>query len=135
MLRRLARGELGSIRVLLGIAVIWTIFQIANDRFLSAVNLSNLSLQVAAVATISIGVVLVLLLGEIDLSVGAVSGLAAAAMAVLSVKEGLDPGSRSWPASRWAARSGCSTASWSPSSASRRSSSRWRACSPGRAPS
>ena len=91
MLRRLARGELGSIRVILGIAVIWTIFQIANDRFLSAVNLSNLSLQIAAVATISIGVVLVLLLGEIDLSVGAVSGLAAAVMAVLSVKEGLDP--------------------------------------------
>jgi D-xylose transport system permease protein len=91
MLRRLARGELGSIRVILGIAVIWTIFQLANDRFLSAVNLSNLSLQIAAVATISIGVVLVLLLGEIDLSVGAVSGLAAAVMAVMSVKEGIDP--------------------------------------------
>ncbi len=91
-LRRLARGELGSLRVLLGIAVIWTIFQIANDRFLSAVNLSNLTLQIAAVATISIGVVLVLLLGEIDLSVGAVSGLAAAVMAVLSVNEGLAPG-------------------------------------------
>lgn len=90
-LRRLARGELGSVRVLLGIAVIWTIFQIANDRFLSAVNLSNLTLQIAAVATISIGVVLVLLLGEIDLSVGAVSGLAAATMAVVSVKEGLAP--------------------------------------------
>jgi D-xylose transport system permease protein len=91
MLRRLGRGELGSIRVLLGIAVIWTIFQIANDKFLSAINLSNLTLQVAAVATISIGVVLVLLLGEIDLSVGAVSGLAASVMAVLSVKEGLAP--------------------------------------------
>ncbi len=91
MLRRLARGELGSIRVILGIAVIWTIFQIANDRFLSAVNLSNLTLQIAAVATISIGVVLVLLLGEIDLSVGAVSGLAAATMAVLSVKHGVSP--------------------------------------------
>ena len=63
-LRRLARGELGSVRVLLGIAVIWTIFQLANDRFLSAVNLSNLALQIAAVATISIGVVLVLLLGR-----------------------------------------------------------------------
>ena len=90
-LRRLARGDLASVRVLLGIAVIWTIFQIANDRFLSAVNLSNLTLQIAAVATISIGVVLVLLLGEIDLSVGAVSGLAASAMAVLSVKQGLSP--------------------------------------------
>jgi D-xylose transport system permease protein len=88
---QLARGELGSIRVLVGIAVIWTVFQLANDRFLSAVNLSNLSLQIAATATISIGVVLVLLLGEIDLSVGAVSGLAAGVMAVLGVKEGLSP--------------------------------------------
>jgi D-xylose transport system permease protein len=90
-LRRLGRGELGSLRVIVGIVLIWTIFQIANDRFLSAINLSNLTLQIAAVATISIGVVLVLLLGEIDLSVGAVSGLAAAVMAVTSVNEGLDP--------------------------------------------
>lgn len=89
--RRIARGELAWVRVLLGIAVIWTIFQISNDRFLSAVNLSNLTLQIAATATISIGVVLVLLLGEIDLSVGAVSGLASAVTAVLSVKEGLSP--------------------------------------------
>jgi len=91
LFRRLMRGELGSVRVLLGIAVIWTIFQLSNDRFLSAVNLSNLALQIAAVATISIGVVLVLLLGEIDLSVGAVAGLAGSVMAVLSVKEGVSP--------------------------------------------
>src|SRR5262245_45529992 len=87
----LARGDLAPVRVLIGIAVIWTIFQIANDRFLSAVNLSNLTLQIAAIATISIGVVLVLLLGEIDLSVGAVSGLAAGVMAVLSVQHGWAP--------------------------------------------
>jgi D-xylose transport system permease protein len=90
-LTALGRGDLASVRVLIGIAVIWTIFQIANDRFLSAVNLSNLTLQIAAIATISIGVVLVLLLGEIDLSVGAVSGLAAGAMAVLSVQHGWAP--------------------------------------------
>ncbi len=90
-LRRLGRGELGSVRVLVAIAVIWTIFQLSNDRFLSAINLTNLTLQIAAVATISIGVVLVLLLGEIDLSVGAVSGFAAGVMAVLTVKEGLNP--------------------------------------------
>jgi D-xylose transport system permease protein len=90
-MRALARGDLGSVRVLVGIAVIWTIFQIANDRFLSAINLSNLSLQIAATATISIGVVFVLLLGEIDLSVGAVSGLAAGVMAVLSVQHGWAP--------------------------------------------
>jgi D-xylose transport system permease protein len=91
LLSRIGRGELASVRVLVGIAVIWTIFQIANDRFLSAVNLSNLTLQIAATATISIGVVLVLLLGEIDLSVGAVSGLAASVMAVLSVQHGWSP--------------------------------------------
>jgi D-xylose transport system permease protein len=89
--RRIARGELGTVRVLIGIAVIWTIFAIADSDFLTAINLSSLSLQIAAVATISIGVVLVLLLGEIDLSVGAVSGLAAAVVGVLSVKEGLAP--------------------------------------------
>ena len=63
--------------MLIVIAVIWTIFQLQNDRFLTAVNLTNLTLQIAAIGTISVGVVLVLLLGEIDLSVGAVSGLAA----------------------------------------------------------
>ena len=57
------------------VAAIWTFFQFQNDRFLSPGNLTNLMLQQAAVATISIGVVLILLLGEIDLSVGAVSGL------------------------------------------------------------
>ena len=89
--RRVAQGEFASVRVILGIAVIWTIFQLANDRFLTAVNLSNLVLQITGVATISIGVVLVLLLGEIDLSVGAVSGLAASVMAVLSVQQGWSP--------------------------------------------
>jgi D-xylose transport system permease protein len=88
VIARLARGELGSLRVLVIIALIWTIFQTQNDRFLSAVNLTNLTLQIAAIGTISVGVVLVLLLGEIDLSIGAVSGLAAGVMAVLNVKHG-----------------------------------------------
>jgi D-xylose transport system permease protein len=89
--RRAAQGEFATVRVILIIAVIWIIFQLANDRFLTAVNLSNLVLQIAGVATISIGVVLVLLLGEIDLSVGAVSGLAASVMAVLNVQQGWSP--------------------------------------------
>jgi D-xylose transport system permease protein len=88
VLRRLAEGELGSLRVLLVLAIIWVIFTIANGSFLTAVNLTNLALQITAVGTISIGVVLVLLLGEIDLSVAAVSGLAAAVTASLSVKAG-----------------------------------------------
>src|SRR4029077_1878398 len=67
------------------------IFQFENDRFLSAQNLTNLMLQITAIGLISVGIVYVLLLGEIDLSVGAVSGLAAAVMAVLNVKHGWSP--------------------------------------------
>jgi D-xylose transport system permease protein len=91
VLQRVAQGELGSLRVLLGLVVIWAVFTVANDRFLTATNLVNLSLQIAATGMISIGVVLVLLLGEIDLSVGIVSGLCAAVMAVLVEQHG-------WPA-------------------------------------
>jgi len=83
VLQRVAQGELGSLRVLIGLVAIWTVFTIANDRFLTSTNLVNLSLQIAATGMISIGVVLVLLLGEIDLSVAIVSGLCAAIMAVL----------------------------------------------------
>jgi len=87
-LRRFGQGEFGSLRVIIILAVIWAIFQAAESRFLTSVNLVNLTLQIAAVGTISVGVVLVLLLGEIDLSVGIVSGLCAAVMAVLNVKHG-----------------------------------------------
>jgi D-xylose transport system permease protein len=89
--RRFIQGDLASLRVVLGLAVIWAIFQFENERFLSAENLTNLMLQITAVGLISIGIVYVLLLGEIDLSVGAVSGLAAAVMAVLNVKHGWSP--------------------------------------------
>jgi len=89
--RKLAQGEAGPLLVLLMVAAIWTFFQFQNDRFLSPINLTNLMLQQAAVATISIGVVLILLLGEIDLSVGAVSGLSASVMAVLIVNRGVAP--------------------------------------------
>jgi D-xylose transport system permease protein len=89
--RKLAQGEAGPLLVLLMVAAIWTFFQFQNNRFLSPGNLTNLMLQQAAVATISIGVVLILLLGEIDLSVGAVSGLCASVMAVLIVQRGIPP--------------------------------------------
>jgi D-xylose transport system permease protein len=90
-LRRLSEGELGNLPVVLGLAAVWVYFQSSNENFLSSGNLTNLMLQIAAMGTISIGVVMVLLLGEIDLSVGWVSGLAAGTMAVLNVKH-------DWPA-------------------------------------
>jgi D-xylose transport system permease protein len=91
VIRRILPGDFASIRVLVGLVVIWAFFQSQNDRFLTALNLTNLMLQITAVGLISVGVVYVLLLGEIDLSVGAVSGLAAAVMAVLNVKHGWNP--------------------------------------------
>ena len=90
-IRRFVQGDLASLRVVIGLALIWAIFQFENDRFLSAQNLTNLMLQITAIGLISVGIVYVLLLGEIDLSVGAVSGLAAAVMAVLNVKHGWNP--------------------------------------------
>ncbi len=91
VVRRFVQGDLASLRVIFAIAVIWVVFQTQNDRFLSAVNLTNLFLQITAVGLISVGVVMALLIGEIDLSVGAVSGLSAAVMAVVNVKHGWNP--------------------------------------------
>ena len=85
---RLSSGDIGSLPVLFGLILIAIIFQIANPNFLTPLNLTNLLVQIAAMGTISVGIVLVLLIGEIDLSVGAVSGLCAAIMAVISVKWG-----------------------------------------------
>lgn len=87
--RRLASGDLGSLPVVVGIIVIWLIFFLLNDRFLSPLNITNLVLQMAGAGTIAVGIVLVLLLGEIDLSVAQVSGFTAAIMAVLNVKQGI----------------------------------------------
>ena len=89
--RRVIQGDLSSLRVVFGLILIAVIFQVQEDRFLSAENLTNLMLQITTIGLISVGIVYVLLLGEIDLSVGAVSGLAAAVMAVLNVKHGWNP--------------------------------------------
>ncbi len=84
--RRLRQGDIGQLPVVVGLIVIGTIFQLASNHvFLRSFNLVNLTLQMAAGGMISVGVVLVLLLGEIDLSAGIVSGLCAAIMAMLNV--------------------------------------------------
>ncbi len=77
--------------MILGLVLIAIIFQVQESRFLSAENLTNLMLQITTIGLISVGIVYVLLLGEIDLSVGAVSGLAGAVMVVLNVKHGWNP--------------------------------------------
>ncbi len=87
--RRTLRSDLGPLPIVFGLIIIWLIFQRANDKFLSPLNLTNLMAQISALGTISVGAVCILLLGEVDLSAGSVSGLCAAVMAVLNVKFGV----------------------------------------------
>jgi len=86
--RRLRGGELGSLPVLVGLVVIWFVFWQQQHAFLSSFNLSNLAQQMSTIGFISIGVVMVLLLGEVDLSAGSVSGLSSAILATQIVHSG-----------------------------------------------
>ncbi len=81
-------GELGSLPIILGLLVIAVVFQVQNDRFLTAGNFVNLMVQGAAFALVAMGIVFVLLLGEIDLSVGYVSGVAGVLTALLLLPDG-----------------------------------------------
>ena len=86
--RRVTSGDVGSLPVILGLVLIWAVFDYLNPNFLSPRNLTNLTVQIADIGIVSVGIVMVLLLGEIDLSVGSVYGLGSAVMAVLSVQKG-----------------------------------------------
>jgi D-xylose transport system permease protein len=86
-INRVRGGDLGVLPIVVGLLVIWTIFQLLNPFFLSSANLVNLLLESAAVGVIALGIVCVLLVGEIDLSVGSVSGLSAAIVGVTFVKQ------------------------------------------------
>jgi D-xylose transport system permease protein len=89
-------GELGTLPIIVGLVLIVVTFGILEENFFTERNFTNLLLQMAAVATMAIGVVFVLLIGEIDLSVGFVSAVGAVVMTLLLRPD--DPG---WP--WWAA--------------------------------
>jgi D-xylose transport system permease protein len=85
-------GELGVLPIIVGIVAIGIYFQARNSNFITAGNFVNLIAQMSPFAIIGMGLVFVLLLGEIDLSVGYVSGMGGVVAAVL-----LEPGSGQWP--------------------------------------
>jgi D-xylose transport system permease protein len=85
---RIRSGDLGMLPVAVGLIVISTVFSILNPVFLLPNNLVNLLFDCATVGIISLGIVCVLLLGEIDLSVGSMSGLSSAIIGVLWVNAG-----------------------------------------------
>jgi D-xylose transport system permease protein len=81
-------GELGSLPIVVGLIVIAIVFQTQNDRFLTAGNFVNLIVQTAPYAVIAMGVTFALLLGEIDLSIGFVSGVGGVMVALLLNPDG-----------------------------------------------
>ncbi len=83
-------GDLGNIPIIVGIILIAIYFQSRNSNFLTAGNFVNLIVQMAPIAVIGMGIVFVLLLGEIDLSVGFVSGVGGAICAVLLLPGGTE---------------------------------------------
>ncbi|OWW04500.1 ABC transporter permease [Rhizobium sp. R72] len=85
---RVKSGDLGSLPVVVGLVLIWTVFASLNPVFLSANNLVNLLFDASTVGVISLGIVCILMVGEIDLSVGSISGFASALVGMLWVNEG-----------------------------------------------
>jgi len=89
---RLRSGEPGALPSILGLVVLAAIFSQVSDRFLSRNNIGNLPGQGAYIAIIAMGLVFVLLLGEIDLSAGTTGGVCAGFAAQAIFSNGLDKG-------------------------------------------
>jgi D-xylose transport system permease protein len=87
-LDRVRSGDLGSLPVIVGLVIIWTVFTSLNPIFLSSNNLVNLLFDASTVGVISLGIVCILMVGEIDLSVGSISGFASALVGTLWVNQG-----------------------------------------------
>jgi D-xylose transport system permease protein len=86
---RLRSGDLGSLPAIFGLAVLVILFYgLRPETFLSKLNLSNLLTQAMPVSILAMGLVFVLLLGEIDLSAGVASGASAAVMGKLLIDGG-----------------------------------------------
>ncbi|MFJ9770682.1 sugar ABC transporter permease [Kitasatospora sp. NPDC101157] len=86
--QKMRNGDLGSVPVVLGLILIAAIFQGVTGDFLNADNITHITQWIAGPGLIAVGIVFVLLLGEIDLSLGSVAGASAAIAAVLSARSG-----------------------------------------------
>lgn len=85
---RVRSGDLGSLPVIVGLVIIWSVFTALNPVFVSSSNLVNLLFDCSTVGVIALGIVCVLMVGEIDLSVGSISGFASAMVGTLWVNQG-----------------------------------------------
>ena len=85
---RLKGGDMGSLPAILGLAVLMVVFGFASDRFFSLLNMANLVVQAGPICLLAMGLVFVLLLGEIDLSAGVAGGVSATVTALAIVDHG-----------------------------------------------
>ncbi len=85
---RVRGGEVGALPAVLGLVVLAIIFSQASNRFLTVFNLANLVSQAGITVLIAMGLVFVLLLGEIDLAAGTASGACAAIMGLALTQHG-----------------------------------------------
>ena len=117
-------GLISRAGILIPFLIAFAVLAIISPPFLKTANLTNILDQQAGIIIVACAGTFVLIAGGIDLSIGAIYGLAAA----VSLQVASNVGSRrrgSWPASRWGSPSASRTASSSPSSGSIRSSGRW----------
>jgi D-xylose transport system permease protein len=85
---RIRGGDIGALPAVLGIIVLCVVFTILRPVFFSTGNFANLLTQGSAVTAIAMGLIFVLLLGEIDLSAGYTSGVCASVLAILLSQHG-----------------------------------------------
>ena len=88
-LERVRGGDMGALPAVFGLIVLCAVFTALRPAFLTPINIANLFTQGAQITVIAMGLVFVLLLGEIDLSAGFASGVCAAVLAVTLTVHGL----------------------------------------------
>jgi D-xylose transport system permease protein len=87
-LNRLRGGDMGSLPAILGLVVLFVVFSSLHDKFLTTYNMANLVVQAGSICVLAMGLVFVLLLGEIDLSAGVAGGAAATITALAMIDHG-----------------------------------------------
>jgi D-xylose transport system permease protein len=85
---RVKGGDMGSLPAVAGLVVLVIVFSFANDRFLSTLNIANLFTQAGAICVLAMGLIPVLLVGDIDLSAGVAGGMSACITALMVVEQG-----------------------------------------------
>ena len=87
-LNRLRGGDMGSLPAIFGLIVLFVVFSSLNDKFLTTYNMANLVVQAGSICVLAMGLIFVLLLGEIDLSAGVAGGFCATITALAILEHG-----------------------------------------------